>query len=206
VLDDAELGAIWRAADVEAFPFGPIVQLLMLTGCRASEVRAAPWSEIDLERRTWTIPGRRTKNGRDHLIPLSDAAVTILESVPKIRGAGLVFTTNGKTPFSGVTRAKRRLEKAVAYELGSIPERWTLHDLRRTFVTGLQRLRFPLEVAEAAVNHKSGTVAGVTGIYARHTYANEKREALDAWARHVEAIVSGKPGSVVPFKGKATRG
>ncbi len=75
--------------------------------------------------------------------------------------------------------------------------------MRRTFVTGLQSLRFPLEVAEACVNHKSGTVAGVTGIYAQHAYAKEKREALDAWARHVETIVSGKPATVVPFKGRA---
>ena len=85
-------------------------------------------------------------------------------------------------------------------ELGEEPERWTLHDLRRTFVTGLQRLRFPLEVAEACVNHRSGTVAGVTGVYARHAYAKEKREALEAWARHVESIVSDKTGKVVPLR------
>ena len=206
VLDDTELGAVWRAADIEAFPFGRVVQLLILTGCRLGEVRAAPWAEIDLERRTWTIPGRRTKNGRDHLIPLSNPAVTILESVPKIRGAGLVFTTNGQTPFSGVTRAKQRLEKAVVSELGRTPERWILHDLRRTFVTGLQKLGFPLEVTEATINHKSGTLAGVAGVYARHDYADEKQQAFAAWARHVEAIVSGKPGSVVPFTARATRG
>lgn len=203
VLEDTELAALWRVAEADAFPFGRIVQLLILTGCRLGEVREAPWSEIDLERRVWTIPGRRTKNGRDHLIPLSDAAVTVLESVPKIRGAGLVFTTNGTTPFSGITRAKQRLEAALTDSLGAAPARWTLHDLRRTFVTGLQRLGFPMEVTEACVNHKSGTLAGVAKVYARHDYRPEKQAALDAWARHVDAIVSGKPATVVPFKGRA---
>lgn len=200
VLTDAELVALWRAADVESFPFGRIVQLLILTGCRLGEVRGAHWSEIDLEARTWAIPGRRTKNGRDHLIPLSDTALEILKSVPKIRGAGLVFTTTGTTPYSGITRAKQRLEKSVASELGETPDRWTLHDLRRSFVSGLQRLRFPVEVAEACVNHKSGTVAGVAAVYARHDYGVEKAEAFAAWARHVETIVGGQPAAVVTLR------
>ena len=207
VLSDIELAALWRAADAAGYAFGPMVKMLILTGCRRDEVRKAPWAEFDLSARTWMIPSHRTKNGRDHLVPLTDAMAGILEAMPRIKGkAGLLFTTTGETPISGLAKYKRRLHDAMTRELGKEPQRWTLHDLRRTFVTGLQRLRFPLEVAEAAVNHTSGTLAGVTGVYARHDYAQEKREALDAWARHVEAIVSGKPGSVVPFTGRATRG
>jgi integrase len=205
VLADAELAALWRVADVEGFPFGRIVQLLTLTGCRLGEVREAPWSEIDLERRAWTIPGRRTKNGRDHWIPLSDPAVKILGSLPRISGASLVFTTTGQTPYSGITRAKRRLEKALASRLGKRPDRWTLHDLRRTFVTGLQKLRFPLEVAEACVNHKSGTLDGIAKVYARHDYADEKQQAFAAWGRHVARLASGKTATVVPLATKAAR-
>ena len=78
----------------------------------------------------------------------------------------MVFSTNGHTPVSGLAKAKERLHKEMKAELGEEPEPWTLHDLRRTFVTGLQILRFPLEVAEACVNHKSGTVSGVTAVYA----------------------------------------
>lgn len=201
-LSDQELAALWRAADAAGYPFGRMVQLLVLSGCRRDEVRDASWSEFDLPGRTWLIPSHRTKNSREHLLPLADKAMDILTAMPRIKGKGLLFTTTGETPISGIARCKRRVHNEITRELGREPERWTLHDLRRTFVTGLQRLGFPLEVAEAVVNHKSGTVAGVTGVYARHDYAKEKREALDAWARHVEAIVSGKPATVIPLKAR----
>ena len=90
-------------------------------------------------------------------------------------------------------------------ELGAEPKQWGLHDIRRAVITGLQRLRFPLEVAEAVANHKSGTLAGVAGVYARHDYFMEKRDALDAWAAHVMAVVSGEPAAsnVVTLAGRA---
>jgi integrase len=192
VLSDVELAALWRAADADGYPFGSMVQLLILTGCRRDEVREAPWSEVDLDSRQWLIPGQRTKNGRDHLVPLSDRAVAVLESLPRFNGkAPLLFSTRGQTAISGLSRAKRRLHEAMARELGTEPERWVLHDIRRTCITGLQRLGFPLEIAEAVANHKSGTLAGVASVYARHTYGNEKRSALEAWGRHVESIASG---------------
>jgi integrase len=201
VLDDLELAALWRAAEADGYPFGRMVQLLILTGCRRDEAREARWAEFDLPARKWNIPGRRTRNGRDHIVPLSDAAVVILATLPRIKGgAGLLFTKNGETIIGGLGRAKDQLADAMTRELGAEPERWVLHDIRRTFVTGLQRLGVRLEVAEAAVNHKSGSVSGVTAVYAKRDYAEEKRAALDAWARHVEAILSGKPATVVPLK------
>lgn len=204
-LTDLELAALWRAGDADGYPFGRMVQMLILTGCRRDEVRDAAWTEFDLPARTWLIPSHRTKNGHEHLLPISDALADILDAMPRIKGkARLLFTTTGETPISGLARAKARLYDAMALNLCAEPERWTLHDLRRTFVTGLQRLGFPMEVAEATVNHKSGTLAGVSGVYARHDYADEKRSALDAWSRYVAAIVSGKPASVIPFqKGRA---
>ncbi len=205
VLSDPELSAVWHESEKEGFPFGRLVQMLILTGCRLGEVRGALWSEINTDRREWLIPGARTKNGRDHLVPLSDSALAIFDIMPEIKGTGLIFTTTGKTPYSGITRAKQRLQKAVAKRLSDAPERWTLHDLRRTFVTGLQRLGFPLEIAEACVNHKSGTLDGVAGIYARHDYAEEKQRAFAAWARHVEAIVSGEPAKVVSLRPAASQ-
>jgi integrase len=195
-LTDAELAALWRAADATSYPFGRMVQMLILTGCRRDEVREAPWSEIDLTAREWLIPGQRTKNGREHLVPLSTAALTLLASLPRIQGKGLLFTTTGKTPISGLAKCKQRLHVAMTKDLGEEPERWTLHDLRRTFVTGLQRLRFPVEIAEACVNHRSGTMGGVTAVYARHDYRDEKRDALDGWAAHVTGIVAGRPKGV----------
>jgi integrase len=72
---------------------------------------------------------------------------------------------------------------------------WTLHDLRRTVASGLQKLGVRLEVTEAVLNHKSGSMAGIVSVYQRHDYANEKRAALEAWADRVGAIVSGKPAA-----------
>jgi integrase len=200
VLSDAELAALWRAADAGGYPFGPMVQLLILSGCRRDEVRKAPWPEFDLEKRLWMIPGARVKTGRDHALPLPDAAMAVLESLPRIKGGNLLFSTTGATSISGIASAKTRLHEAMTRELGAEPPRWTLHDIRRTVVTGLQRLGFPAEVTEAVVNHRGGTLAGVAAVYARHDFAVEKRTALDAWARLVEAVVSGDPANVVPLR------
>jgi integrase len=178
---------------------------LILTGCRRDEVHEATWPEVNLKEKTWLIPGQRTKNSNPHLIFLPHAAVAFLEKMPRIDGKGLLFTTNGRTPISGISAAKARISKAVDDELGEKAERWTLHDLRRTFVTGLQRLGFPLEVAGACVNHSGGAVSGTTAVYARHNYATEKARAFAAWAEHVEAVVSGKPAKVISMQGRGRK-
>jgi len=197
-LPDEELAAVWRAAETEGYPFGRLVQTLILSGCRRDEARDAPEPEFDLKKREWVIPGHRTKNGREHLVPITDAMAAIIEGLPRVKGkARLLFSTTGETPISGLAKYKRRLDAAVVKDLGRPVDRWTLHDLRRTFVTGLQGLGFPLEVAEACVNHRSGTVSGVTGVYARYAYLNEKKAALEAWARHVDKIVNGRKGADV---------
>lgn len=197
-LPDEELAAVWRAAETEGYPFGRLVQTLILSGCRRDEARDAPEPEFDLKKREWVIPGHRTKNGREHLVPITDAMAAIIEGLPRVKGkARLLFSTTGETPISGLAKYKRRLDAAVVKDLGRPIDRWTLHDLRRTFVTGLQGLGFPLEVAEACVNHRSGTVSGVTAVYARYAYLNEKKAALEAWARHIDTIVNGKKGAEV---------
>jgi integrase len=207
VLYDDELRALWQVAEGEKYPFGSIVKLLILSGQRVDEVREARWSEFDLDAAMWSIPGERTKNGRDHDVPLSPQAVDVLKAIPKIKSdAGLVFTTTGETPVSGMSRAKDRISDAVLAKLQEADpkvalERWTLHDVRRTFYSGLQRLGFSIEIAEAVVNHISGTRKGVAGVYGRHSYAAEKRAALEAWARHVDTIVTGKSANVIPLRG-----
>ena len=132
--------------------------MLILTGCRRDEARRAPWSEIGLGARERLIQGRRTKNGRDQLVPIIDQLAWILEELPPIHGAGLLFTTTGETAISGMAKYKRRLPEAMKEEPGREVAQWTLHDLSRTFFTDLQRLRFPLEVAEACIKHRSGTL------------------------------------------------
>jgi hypothetical protein len=80
---------------------------------------------------------------------------------------------------------------------------WTLHDIRRTVASGLQRLGVRLEVTEAVLNHKSGSTAGIVGVYQRHDYADEKRDALARWADYVDALVSGQKANVVALRGRA---
>jgi integrase len=189
VLTDGELKAVWEAAEAIGWPFGPMVQLLMLTGQRRSEVAGMGWAEIDFDARTWTLPKERSKNSRAHAIPLSQQAIAILRALPRIAGKqGLVFTTSGETSISGHSRAKDRLDAELPADM---PE-WTLHDLRRTFASGCAKLGIAVHVVEAVLNHRSGTIRGVAAVYNRYDYSIEKRAALEAWGRYVEAIVTGE--------------
>jgi len=184
VLTDAELAKVWRAADEMGWPFGPAIKLLILTGARRDEIGALRWSEI--QGNEIKLAGARTKNAEAHSIPLARAAVEIIKTLPRIAGNGLVFTTTGKTPVSGWSKAKAMIDVEV-----SIPA-WRIHDLRRTCATGLQWLGTSLQVIEAVLGHISGSRAGIVGVYQRHGFDAEKRTALDAWAHEVERIVKSR--------------
>jgi integrase len=214
VLEDDEIRLAWRAFDAIDWPFGPIGKLLLLTGARRSEIAEARWNEIDLAAKTLTLPASRTKNDKPHVIPLSGQAVEIIKALPRIEGkAGLVFSTTGATPVSGFSRSRELIERAIVADLRKAaiersedpdkvgaPPPWTVHDLRRSVATNLQKLGVRLEVTEAVLNHVSGSRAGIVGVYQRHEYAEEKRAALDAWARSLEAIVTSAPANnVVEF-------
>jgi integrase len=201
-LDDRELVMVWKAAEQIGYPFGPAVQMLILSGQRLNEVCAAPRSEFDLDAKQWTIAASRAKNNVEHLVPLGAAACDIIAGLPAIEGSDFLFTTTGETPISGFSKAKRRLDALVAdLNDGKAIPHWTLHDVRRTFSSGWARLRIPTEVTEKAINHVSGSFGGVSGIYNRFEYADERAEAMEAWARYVLALVDGKPPqNVVPLR------
>ena len=118
---------------------------------------------------------------------------------------GHVLTTTGRTPISGITKAKNALDNAIGEARGSKEEpapleAWRIHDLRRTVATGFQRLGVRFEVTEAVLNHVSGARAGVAGIYQQHDWKDEKRAALKAWGQHIETLLHPKDGSnVVPI-------
>ena len=203
VLNNAELKALWTVLEGEGLPWGPSVKLLILTGQRRDEVFSADRAEFDLQARLWTIPADRAKNGKAQLVPLSPAAVELLEGVPEIEGSDKLFPSrsNLKNGASGFSKALARMTAAMERELGPI-ERFTLHDLRRTLATGLQRLGVRLEVTEAVLNHVAGTRGGLVGVYQRHQFLDEKRHALEAWAAEVERIVTAKDrGNVVAING-----
>ncbi len=219
VLSDVELAEVWYAACGLEAPFGPIVRLLVTTGQRRNEVAAMRWSEVDFSNATWTIPAERAKNAKVHIVPLNALAMSALEEMrpqadKTVKADSLIFTTTGKTPPSGWSRAKQRIDAAILAkreqaaaemeaDIDSVtaPARWTLHDLRRTLATGLQRLGVRFEVTEAVLNHISGSRSGVAGIYQRHSWADEKRAALDAWGAHVERLIGSEapPSNIIPI-------
>ena len=202
ILTDDEIKRLWAATEAEGWPFGPLVRMLLLTGQRLGEVSGMRWDEINLEAKLWTLPGARVKNGNKHEVPLSDVALEILKALPRIKTAkGFVFTTTRGVAVSGFSRAKDRLDAAIAGE-GQPIDHWTFHDLRRTMASGMARIGIQLPVIEKILNHTSGTFRGVVGVYQRHSFADEKRVALQAWASFVQTTVTGeKAGNVVAIRG-----
>ena len=190
VLGDDELAAVWRASDAVGWPFAPLFRLLILTGQRRDEVSGMRWSEIDIAARTWTMPRDRTKNGVEHVVYLSSQAIAILEALPRVEGSvGYVFTTSGVAAVSGFSKAKGRIDQALA-AAGTPLRPWTIHDLRRSFASGCAGLGVALPVIERALNHVSGSFAGIVGVYQRHGFAAERRVAMDTWGRHIAQISS----------------
>jgi len=202
VLSDAELCAFWKATEGLGLPFGPLFRLLLLTAQRESEVAGMRWQELD-ERGTWAIPSERTKNGKPHIVHLSDLATDELRRVPRVDGKDLLFSRTGATPASGFSRAKVRLDERMAEAMGDdgalVP--WTLHDLRRTATTGMAQLGIAPHVADRVLNHTAGTIRGVAAIYNQFQYLDERRAALAAWGRHVENLMRAPPSNVVPLAG-----
>ena len=193
VLSDDELRIVWRAAEEEAYPFGHLVRLLILTAQRRNEVAGAIWREFDLKASNWVLPAERTKNARAHAVPLSEGAVAVLKDIPRFAGGGFLFGVAGRSNFSGFSKAKRRLDKRIAelrrYEGISLDiAGWTLHDLRRTAATRMADIGVLPHVVEAVLNHSSGSKAGVAGTYNRSLYEPEKRIALKVWSEFVERL------------------
>jgi integrase len=190
-LTNDELRWLWQACEKEPFPFGYIVRLLMLTLARRNEVAGMRDRELHFgNRRTWILPPLRTKNHHEHEIFLTDAMIETIKVVPRVKNKdGLVFTTNGRTPFSGFSKAKRRLDALMLEaaqeedpEITAIPP-WTLHDLRRTGTSRIQRLGFENNVAEACLNHIDDDA------YLQDEFYEQKIKAFDAWSREVMRIV-----------------
>ena len=188
VLTDDELRQIWKASDAAGYPFGPMIKLLILTTTRRSEVAAMTWAEVNQKESLWTLPQERSKNGLAHEVHLSPAALGVLASVPCV--GDFVFSTRDNRPVSGFAKMKTRVDSLIGEDIAG----WTLHDLRRTSATLLQRLKFSREVIDACQNHKPG---GVSSIYQRYAFKTEKAQAFEALAREVERIVTGKSSNIV---------
>jgi integrase len=225
VLSDHEIFALWRATARLGYPYGPLFRILLITGQRKSEVAEARWRElhpgllhmlrerkdgkqIDWSKiantiKVWTIPPERFKSASSHLVPLTDDALAIAETLPEFTGRNtgdhLFSTTRGTKPVNGFGKAKERVDgemlrtlRAMARKRGDDPTKITLpnfvlHDIRRTVRTRLSSLKVPSDVAEMVIGHGK---KGLARVYDQHEFQDEMREALELWAGRLQTIVS----------------
>lgn len=185
VLSWHEVAALWATVDVLNEPFGSLVRMLLLTAQRRSEVGEMRDNEFDRDRMIWTVPASRAKNGITHILPVTGEIAALIDGVKRVGSDGFVFSTTGKSPVSGFSKMKARLDEALQFN-----SPWTLHDIRRTVATGMAELGHPPHVVEAILNHKSGTIKGVAAIYNRHDYFEEKSLAVEAWGRFLHDVIS----------------
>lgn len=189
-LGNAEIRLLWTACSKIGWPFGPLIQLLLLTAQRRDEVAEATWDEIDLDNGLWTLPRARAKNDKTHIIHLAPKALEILHQLPTTGTRKFLFTTTGRSPVSGFTRARQRLMAEMSELGGDRLEHFTIHDLRRTAATGMAGLGIAPHVVDRILNHSTGKISGVARVYNRHEYLAQRKDALEAWAKHVEELVT----------------
>jgi integrase len=196
VLTDDELRRVWEAAGLQAYPFGSIVQMLILSAQRLNEVAQLSWSEIDLDKRLATIASTRMKGSRPHEIPLAPKALALLQDLPRFPRGDYVFTTtSGQKPFAGFAKAKRRLDE------WSGVTGWVLHDLRRTARTHFSALPVQDLVCELVIAHAR---PGLHQVYDLHRYRDEKLECLRLWeARLCHIVAPPPPADVVALRPRA---
>jgi integrase len=197
VLSDEEIRVLWAALS-ETRTFGAIVKTLLLTAQRRDEVAHMSRKEIGLDG-IWVIPAGRYKTKQPNFVPLSKAALAIIEAQPKLEDCDYVFPSRVNTPFSGFGKSKAALDRAVmkkqakkGAKIEPLPN-WTLHDLRRTAKTLMARAGVRPDISERVLGH---VISGVEGTYDRHSYADEKRDALEKLAAMIERILNPLPANV----------
>jgi integrase len=180
ILTNDELKRIWNATGDDTF--GKIVKLLVLTGQRKGEITNLTGGMVGED--IVTLPSWLTKNSRQHTLPLGSTAKAILK--PPVPHDACFFPALGKTtPFSGFSKCKLKLERRSGVS------DWTLHDLRRTFASGLASLGVSLPVVERLLNHVSGSFAGIVGVYQRYDFFPEMQDAVTRWEQRVQELSEG---------------
>jgi len=194
VLSDDEIRTLWNSLP-QALARNPehqrVIKLCLVTGQRVGEVAGMTRSELDLKHKLWRLPGERTKNGHPHTVPLTPLAIELI----------------GKSDTEQVFPNPEPV--AVAQTVYRVQDRfgiphWTVHDLRRTALTGMAELGVAPIVLGHIANHRTTTKAGMTlSVYVQHAYEKEKREALELWADRLQGIIAG--GAQVMSMGRGTR-
>ena len=201
-LSPDEIRWLWTATETIGYPFGPCVRLLLITGQRRDEVASVTWDQLDFENRLWTLSAQSTKARRRHEVPLSDLALATLETIPRREGSSYLFTTTGRTPISGFSRAKNLIDAKIRgrrqeEEANGMPppgrvtwpfeEPWRLHDLRRTVATRLEDdLIVPKALISAILNHAE---AGATAVYTKGQLREQKLAAMKGWSGYLSTLL-----------------
>jgi len=184
-LSDQEIVWFWQVTGEELEPFGYMARLLLLTGQRLSEVSRMSENEL-LGRDHWHLSSDRTKNGTQHDVFLSDAAQEIVWRDNRVAGAYL-FSTTGYSPVQSYDKPVKRFRSRMNELAGAELPHWSFHDLRRTCETGMAMLGVAQPIIDRCTNHLTGR--GMSRIYNQYQYRNEKTEAWQRWADHVEELV-----------------
>lgn len=200
LLSDDELAKVWEAAGTFHYPWGPIYQMLILTGCRLQEVVDAQWSEFDLKKKLWVIPAARMKGKGTkryaHCVPLTKEVLNLLSTLPRLNEGLFLFSiTNGREPVEVAGHWRGKMEKA-AKVYG-----WTPHDLRRTMRTNIGMIKEifsdrSVDVRELMIAHKKH---GIIGVYQPHQvfeYLDEKRLGYELWHKRLAGLV----GPLTPLR------
>lgn len=177
-LTDEEIKTLWQR--IEETPLSPYVivatKILLVTGQRRGEIAKANWQHIDFKNKVWVIPEKNSKNGKEHIVPLSPLAVKLFSRLLDIQQNEWVMPSpKGDTHMTekAITRAIARYQEFIGID------KWTPHDLRRTCATKLAELGTPPHVVEKILNH---TLDGVLAVYNRFDYMPERIIALDNWS------------------------
>nr|WP_237487406.1 site-specific integrase [Parapontixanthobacter aurantiacus] len=189
-LDEHELRLVWRAAESLDHPYGSMVQLLALSGQRLGEVSGMRWDELNFDQSIWEVPKSRTKSGRGNVVPLTSQMKALLQKTQNI--GPIVFSVSGSNRLGNLARLKRRLDAKIdelTREEGTLPiEHWTLHDLRRTVATALQRLGVSPDMIEVIQGRTLKLGAGQR--YQRYDYLPEKQTAMAKWDAYLAQITA----------------
>jgi integrase len=207
-LNESELKLVWRVAE-SAGLFGSFVRFVLLTACRRTEAAAMTRDEVVNEivhgqkETVWTIPGARVKGGVDVVIPLSQAAIDILDALPVIDGCKFYFTIDGKGPITSYSRFKKEFDQAVLDELHRTNPQaqplslWRIHDLRRSARSLLSKAGVDPDTCERCLGHRLG---GIRATYDRFDYYEPKRDAFAKLANLIQRITSPEEDNVVLLK------
>jgi integrase len=192
VLKDPELVTVWNAAEEQGYPHGHVVQLLILTGQRKTEIAnlRQPW--INEKDRIITLPDWVCKNGIEHAFPYGDRVAAILEAIPRRNSTDLLFPSfvADDRPISGWSKYKKNLNDGLPG--------WRLHDLRRTFGTKLAELKVDPHIVERLLNHSMGSISNKTDglvsevakVYNLARYLPEMRDAIAKWEDRLSTLLA----------------